>query len=78
MIYPVHGTPGKRSRPIEGRCPEPDIGRLIVPYELRMLEPEEEMTFEIHLLECDGCFERLKALDTVVEALAQHSGKAAG
>ena len=78
MIYPVHGTPGKQSRQVEGRCRKPEIGRLIVPYELRMLEPEEEMTFEIHLLECDSCFERLKALDAVVDVLAQHSEKAAG
>lgn len=36
---------------------------LLVPYALTGCRPDEAVTFEAHVLECEACFEDLKLLD---------------
>jgi hypothetical protein len=48
-------------------CTDPDIGRLLSRYLLRLLDPEASLIFENHLLECDFCFEELKRNASLIE-----------
>jgi hypothetical protein len=45
------------------KCIDPDIGKLLHAYELKALSEEDEDRFEVHLLECEHCFEELQAFE---------------
>jgi len=46
-------------------CIDPKLGRRLIPYSLGRLDPEEEFAFEVHLIECDHCFDALRGLDQI-------------
>jgi hypothetical protein len=52
-------------------CTDPETGRLLSRYLLRLLDPESSLVFENHLLECDFCFEELKRNAALVEPPSQ-------
>lgn len=45
------------------KCRDQNLGKLLPAYELNALGEEEVERFEIHLLECEHCFEELKAFE---------------
>jgi hypothetical protein len=53
----------------ERRCREPELGRLIAPYELGLLAEEEQARFEAHLQDCPTCLEELYAHAPAVAGL---------
>jgi len=53
----------------EGRCREPELGRLIARYELGLLAEEEQARFEAHLQDCPACLEEMYAHAPAVTAL---------
>lgn len=57
--------PPARPRIEEPGCVDPNAGRRLVPYSLGRLDPEQEFAFEVHLIECDHCFEALRGLDQI-------------
>ena len=50
-------------------CTNPEIGKFIGRYEFGLLNDEEKKKFELHLMECDDCFEELYSLSPAVKAL---------
>ena len=52
------------------KCIAPKIGKLIHAYELKILRPEDNELFEIHLLECEHCFHDLNSMEKVFEIMA--------
>ena len=54
----------------EPGCTNPKAGRRLIPYSLGRLTAEQEFDFEVHLIECDHCFEALRGLDQI-EAILQ-------
>jgi hypothetical protein len=45
-----------------GGCINPSLGKLLHAYELKSLTPEETDRFELHLLECDHCFNEVSSM----------------
>jgi len=43
-------------------CTDKHVGNLLHPYELGILDEDEQQRFEAHLLNCDYCFSRLETL----------------
>jgi tetratricopeptide (TPR) repeat protein len=54
-------------------CTDQNLGRLLAHYENGGLGEEESKFFELHLMECDYCHERLIEMRPVVSALHNHS-----
>jgi hypothetical protein len=52
-----------------GRCINPSLGKLLHAYELKSLSPQEEEQFELHLLECDYCFNEVSSMADEIGAL---------
>lgn len=50
-------------------CTDPNLGVLLHAYELNILPEEDAERFEIHLLECEFCFEQLKNFELVADLL---------
>ncbi|MEN8149294.1 MAG: hypothetical protein ABFS86_05690 [Planctomycetota bacterium] len=46
-------------------CVDAEVGRRLIPYSLGRLSPEQEFDFEVHLIECDHCFDALRGLDQI-------------
>ena len=42
---------------MKSKCINPKIGEMIGRYEFNLLSPEEKETFEIHVTQCDACFQ---------------------
>ena len=57
--------PQDRARFEESACIDPNKGRRLIPYTLDRLSPEQEFDFEVHLIECDHCFDALRGLDQI-------------
>jgi len=57
--------PPARNRFDEPGCIAPQDGRRLIPYSLGRLTAEQEFDFEVHLIECDHCFEALRGLDQI-------------
>ncbi len=66
-------------------CVNPKIGNLLARYELKLLSPAEKSAFELHLLQCDFCYQEYDSFSSVIavmseeraalkEALTQESG----
>jgi len=53
----------------EPGCTNPKSGRRLIPYSLGRLSPDQEFDFEVHLIECDHCFEALRGLDQIESIL---------
>ena len=51
------------------KCVDPAIGKLISLYEFGQLTEEERKAFEVHLLNCDFCFQSLYEMSPVVELM---------
>ncbi len=51
-------------------CAVPELSRLIGPYCFEELDEEQRRTFEIHLLECDSCWDHVSTLDPAVGGTA--------
>ena len=45
------------------KCKDPNLGALLPAYELNALSEEDVERFEIHLLECEHCFDQLKGFE---------------
>jgi hypothetical protein len=52
------------------KCTNPKLGDLLHVYELNALSEEDIERFEIHLLECEYCFEQLKSFERQANLLA--------
>ena len=52
-----------------GGCINPSLGKLLHAYELKSLSPEETEQFELHLLECDYCFNEVSSMVDEIGAL---------
>jgi predicted anti-sigma-YlaC factor YlaD len=50
------------AQPIGGKCTAPELGELLLDYALHRLPAPAETDFEVHLLECDDCFENFRAV----------------
>ena len=57
-------TPLRSRIPAPG-CVDPKVGRRLIPYSLDRLDAEQEFAFEVHLIECDHCFDALRGLDQI-------------
>ena len=57
--------PPFRARFEEPGCIDPNAGRRLIPYSLGRLSPEQEFDFEVHMMECDHCFDALRGLDQI-------------
>ena len=54
-------------------CKDPQAGKLIGSYELRLLCEKERRRFETHLLRCDACFRELYDMVPVARRLRKGS-----
>jgi len=52
------------------KCTDLKLGALLHAYELKALSDEDAERFEIHLLECEHCFEQLKSFERVTNLLS--------
>ncbi len=52
------------------KCNDPELGILLHAYELDILPEEDAERFEIHLLECEFCFEQLRDFERAANLLA--------
>jgi hypothetical protein len=52
------------------KCTNLELGALLHAYELKALSDEDVERFEIHLLECEHCFEQLKSFERVANLLS--------
>jgi hypothetical protein len=52
-----------------GGCINPSLGKLLHAYELKSLTPDETERFELHLLECDYCFNEVSSMIDEISAL---------
>ncbi len=52
------------------KCKNLNLGNLLHAYELKALSDEDVEHFEIHLLECEFCFEQLRNFERVASLLA--------
>lgn len=50
-------------------CTKPEIGQMIGHYEFDLLDAEEKEQFEMHLLECDACYQDLYEFSPAVETI---------
>lgn len=48
----------------KSKCTDPELGVLLHAYELNILSDEDTERFEIHLLECEYCFEQIKDFES--------------
>jgi len=55
-------------------CTDKRFERMLSLYELDLLSPTEQEEFELHLLDCDHCFDRVERFKPVVERLHRSSG----
>ena len=53
------------------RCQYPKIGEMLHAYELNQLDPENREKFEIHLLECEHCFNEVANFEKIAEVMTQ-------
>ncbi|MDZ7290862.1 MAG: tetratricopeptide repeat protein [candidate division KSB1 bacterium] len=53
-------------------CTNPEIGKLIFMYELKLLSDEERERFEDHLLACEHCFDELWRFSPVISGMEEH------
>ncbi len=44
-------------------CVRPALARRLVPYALEVLDPAAAQEVEVHLLECEACYQRLVSID---------------
>jgi hypothetical protein len=51
------------------KCTDSKLGALLHAYELKALSDEDVERFEIHLLECEFCFEQLKDFEVAADLL---------
>ena len=51
------------------RCINPEIGKLLHPFELNQLNDSDREAFELHLLSCDHCFTEISQFEGVAELL---------
>jgi len=72
---PMRGLPGEGGGP-RGECVEPEVGRLLVRYELGELDAEERERFVDHLLACEACGEELYALGPLMAELGRERREA--
>ena len=56
------------------KCTNPEAGDLLHAYELNALSEEDTERFEIHLLECEHCFEQLKSFEREASLLTTDEG----
>jgi hypothetical protein len=56
-----------------GQCTNPKIGALIHAYELRTLGEKEVELFEMHLLDCDYCFNEVSSFSDETSALIHNN-----
>ena len=47
----------------EAPCTDLRVRALVVPYALGLLTAEERDSFEVHVLECDVCYENLRSIE---------------
>jgi hypothetical protein len=52
-------------------CSDIETGRLIHAYEIGRLSEDEQERFEIHLLECEHCFEEVRSFEDVATLLRE-------
>lgn len=48
---------------MKNQCTNPKLGEMIHAYELNALSEEKRDQFEIHLLECESCFEEVRSFE---------------
>jgi hypothetical protein len=53
-------------------CVEPKLEAMLHAYELGMLDDSERRAFEIHLMECDTCFEKVKRFASPASLLREN------
>ena len=51
------------------KCTNPELGNLLHAYELRTLSEEDTKRFEIHMLECEYCFNEVKNFEQEADLL---------
>lgn len=54
-------------------CTNPEMGKLIGRYEFDLLSAEEKNRFELHIMECEACFEDLYSLTPAVKAMRENA-----
>jgi len=52
------------------KCINPEVGKLIHAYELKKLSKEDNENFELHLLDCEKCFNEIKQMEKISDLLA--------
>ena len=55
-------------------CDRPELGGLVARYEFGAVSEAERRAFELHVLECDACFETLEHGAAAVETMREHAG----
>lgn len=53
-------------------CTDPEIGKLIFMYELKLLSTEERERFEDHLLSCEYCMDEVWRFSPVIAGMEKH------
>ena len=54
------------------RCIDPKFEEMIYAYELGLLNEQEQAEFELHLYECDHCFERVREFQPAIKQLREN------
>jgi hypothetical protein len=55
------------------KCIEPKVGALLHAYELQLLSEEETECFELHLMKCEHCLNRIRSIGQNIEMLTSAS-----
>ena len=57
------------------QCINPETGYMMGRYEFNLLTPEEKVKFEIHLLECDVCYQEFYEFSSIIETIKENIGE---
>ncbi len=57
------------------KCTNPEIGKLIFMYELKLLSDDERERFEDHLLSCEYCMDEVWRFSPVIAGMEKHRGR---
>ncbi|MEE8576463.1 MAG: hypothetical protein V3T31_04345, partial [candidate division Zixibacteria bacterium] len=50
-------------------CSQPEMEKLLHGYELRLLSESDRELFEIHLMECPCCFEKVRGFEATADLI---------
>lgn len=53
------------------KCTNPKLKKLVSLYQFNLLDEQEKITVEAHLLECDSCFEELYQLSPIIDVMEE-------